>query len=145
MSTMQNTLSIAKVQRAWQSMDAMVSIRPITNQRENVRANAHLDALLAAAGEDDEHPLSGLIELLAENISRYEKHSVSIAPAAPHEVLHGLMEARALTQSALQSVVQQSNLSAILAGKRRISASLAGKLGAFFDVNPGVFVGREGL
>jgi HTH-type transcriptional regulator / antitoxin HigA len=143
MSIVQTTLSIAKVQRAWLSMDAMVSIRPITNQREYARANTHLDALLAAAGDDEEHPLSGLIELLAENISRYEKRSVRIAPAAPHEVLQGLMDARGLTQKALQSVVQQSNLSVILAGKRRISATLAGKFGAFFDVNPGVFVVRE--
>ena len=140
MSGVQTTLSVTKVQRAWQSLDAMLTIRPIANARDYACANAEIDALLEVAGEDESHPLSVLIELMAENISRYEKRTYPIACAAPHEVLQGLIEARGLTQSALHEVVQQSNLSAILAGKRGISATLAGKLAAFFDVNPGVFI-----
>ncbi len=140
MSGLQTTLSIAKVQRAWQSIDAMVSVRPISTAKDYALATAQLDRLLEAAGDDDAHPLSGLIEVMAENISRYEKHTFPIAAATPHEVLQGLMEARGLNQSALQDVVHQSNLSAILAGKRSISAALAAKLADFFDVNPGVFI-----
>ena len=37
-------------------------------------------------------------------------------------------------------IVHQSNLSAILAGKRKISAALASKLGKFFGINPDVFL-----
>jgi len=40
----------------------------------------------------------------------------------------------------LAEVVPQSNLSAILAGKRKISATLAGKLAKFFNISPAVFV-----
>jgi HTH-type transcriptional regulator/antitoxin HigA len=37
--------------------------------------------------------------------------------------------------------VPQGNLSAILSGKRKISASLAGKLARYFNVSPAVFIG----
>jgi HTH-type transcriptional regulator/antitoxin HigA len=50
--------------------------------------------------------------------------------------------ARGLRQDDLSSIVLQSNLSAILAGKRKISATLAGKFGKFFGVSPSIFVPR---
>jgi HTH-type transcriptional regulator/antitoxin HigA len=50
------------------------------------------------------------------------------------------MEARGLTQENLSAIVPQSNLSSILAGKRKISATLAGKLGKFFGVSPALFI-----
>jgi antitoxin component HigA of HigAB toxin-antitoxin module len=43
-------------------------------------------------------------------------------------------------QEDLSAVVPQSNLSAIPAGKRKISATLAGKLGKFFGVSAALFV-----
>ena len=50
------------------------------------------------------------------------------------------MEALRLKQEDLSGIVPQSNLSAILAGKRNISATLAGKLGKFFGVSPALSV-----
>ena len=50
------------------------------------------------------------------------------------------VELRGLKQGDLAEIVPQSNLSAILAGKRKISANLAGKLGKFFNISPAVFV-----
>jgi HTH-type transcriptional regulator/antitoxin HigA len=50
------------------------------------------------------------------------------------------MEARGLKQEDLSAIVVQGNLSAILAGKRKISATLAGKLGKFFGISAAVFV-----
>jgi len=45
-----------------------------------------------------------------------------------------------MKQEDLSAVVPQSNLSVILAGKRKISATLAGKLGKFFGVSAALFV-----
>ena len=73
-------------------------------------------------------------------VSNYEQHHHVIEPAEPKEVLRFLMEARGLKQEDLSAVVPQSNLSAILAGKRKISATLAGKLGKFFGISPAIFV-----
>jgi HTH-type transcriptional regulator/antitoxin HigA len=54
--------------------------------------------------------------------------------------LRFLMQARGLKQEDLSTVVPQSNLSAILAGKQKISATLAGKLGKFFGISHAIFV-----
>ena len=52
------------------------------------------------------------------------------------------MESRGLKQEDLSSGVPHSNLSVILAGKRKISAAMAGKLGGFFGISPAIFVPR---
>jgi HTH-type transcriptional regulator / antitoxin HigA len=54
--------------------------------------------------------------------------------------LRYLIEMRGLKQGDLAEIVPQSNLCAILAGKRKISATLAGKLAKYFNVSPAVFV-----
>ena len=64
----------------------------------------------------------------------------AIEASEPKEVLRYLIEMRGLKQGDLAEIVPQSNLSAILAGKRKISATLAGKLAKFFNVSPAVFV-----
>ena len=52
------------------------------------------------------------------------------------------MEARGLKQEDLSAIVPQRNLSAILAGNRKISVTMAGKLGRFFGISPAAFVSR---
>ena len=51
-----------------------------------------------------------------------------------------MLRQRGLKQSDLAEVVPQSNLSAILAGKRKISAALAGKLAKYLNVSAAVFI-----
>lgn len=70
----------------------------------------------------------------------YETSHFAIEPSEPREVLRHLIEVRGLKQGDLADIVAQSNLSAILAGKRKISASLAGKLARFFKISAAVFI-----
>jgi HTH-type transcriptional regulator / antitoxin HigA len=77
---------------------------------------------------------------VSDMVARYEQEHYAIEPAEPKDALRFLIEARGLKQEDLASVVPQSNLSAILAGKRKISATLAGKLGNFFGVSPALFI-----
>ena len=67
-------------------------------------------------------------------------HLRPIHDEAGYDQMVALMNARGLNQDDLGAIVPQSNLSAILAGKRKISATLAGKLGKFFGVSPALFV-----
>ena len=101
---------------------------------------ALMNSLLDVVGEDEEHALSGLLELVGDIVSKYEREHYVIEPAAPKDSLRFLMEARGLNQEDLSAIVPQSNLSAILSGKRKISATLAGKLGKFFGVSPALFI-----
>jgi HTH-type transcriptional regulator / antitoxin HigA len=84
--------------------------------------------------------LSGLLELVSDLIYRYEQTHHAIEAVAPKDVLRFLMESRGLKQEDLSTLLPQSNLSAILAGKRKISAALAGKLGKYFGISAAVFV-----
>lgn len=131
---------IGAIQASWQTLDAMAHLRPIYSEADYERMQALLNSLLDAAGDDEDHPLSGLLDLVGDLVARYEQTHYAIAATEPKDVLRFLLEARGLTQEALSAIVPQSNLSAILAGKRKISASLAGKLGKFFGVSAALFI-----
>ena len=120
----------------------VVSLRPIQSEADYDRMVATMNALLDVAGDDEDHPLSSLLELAAELVSRYEQQHHAIEAANPKDVLRFLIETRGLKQEDLSAVVPQGNLSAILAGKRNISAAMAGKLGGFFGISPAIFVPR---
>ena len=115
---------------------------PIHSEADYDRMVALMNALLDVAGDDEDHPLSSLLELAADLVSRYEQELYPIEAADPKDALRFLIAARGLKQEDLSAFVPQSNLSAILAGKRKISATMAGKLGAFFGISPAVFVPR---
>jgi HTH-type transcriptional regulator/antitoxin HigA len=131
---------IHAIQASWQAFDEMAHLRPIQNEKEYDRMIALMNSLLDAVGDNEDHPLDGLLNLLGDMVSKYEQEHHAIEAAAPNDALRFLMEARGLKQEDLAAVVPQSNLSAILAGKRKISATLAGKLGKFFGISPAVFV-----
>ncbi len=135
--------NIQAIETSWQAFDATAHLRPVHNENDYDRMVKLMNSLLSVAGDDEDHPLAGLLDLVSDLISRYEQEHHAIEPAEPKEVLRFLMDARGLKQDDLSSLVPQSNLSAILAGKRKISASLAGKLGKFFNISPAVFVPGE--
>ena len=95
---------------------------------------------MAAVGDKEEHALSGLLDLVSELVGEYDTNHYTIEASEPREVLRYLIEMRGLKQGDLAEIVPQSNLSSILAGKRKISATLAGKLARYFNVSPAVFV-----
>ena len=136
----QTQVDIRALETSWAAVDAMAHLRPIHSEAEYDRMVGLMNQLLDVAGDDDDHPLSGLLELAGELVSRYEQEHHAIEPANPKDALRFLLESRGLKQEDLSSIVPQSNLSAILAGKRKISATMAGKLGKFFGISPALFV-----
>ncbi|MDD4927812.1 MAG: helix-turn-helix domain-containing protein [Gallionella sp.] len=140
MRAIHTQFDIRGIQASWQAFDEMAHLRPIQNEESYDRMVALMNSLLDATGDDENHPLDGLLNLVADMVSRYEQEQYTIEAATPRDTLRFLMEARGLKQEDLATVVPQSNLSAILAGKRKISATLAGKLGKFFGISPAVFV-----
>lgn len=131
---------IKAIQASWHKFDAMVQLRPIHDKASYDRMVSLMNTVLDVVGDDEEHALSGLLDLVSDLVWRYEQANYAIEAAEPKDVLRFLMESRNLKQEDLSAIVPQSNLSAILAGKRKISATLAGKLGKFFDVSPAAFI-----
>jgi HTH-type transcriptional regulator/antitoxin HigA len=133
-------INLRALQQTWAAFDRVAHLRPIRNDEEYERTVALMNYLLDVVGDKESHALAGLLDLVGELVEDYESDHFAIEPSEPREVLRYLIETRGLKQGDLSEVVPQSNLSAILAGKRKISASLAGKLAKFFKVSPAVFV-----
>ena len=133
MTTATTALDIKALQKTWAAFDRIAHLRPIRSGEEYDRTVSLMNCLLDTVGDREGHVLSGLLDLISELVADYDA-------AEPKEVLRYLIELRSLKQGDLAEIVPQSNLSAILAGKRKISATLAGKLARFFNVSPAVFV-----
>lgn len=140
MQAAQIQFDVRALQASWQAFDTLAHLRPIHSKADFERMVAMMNSLLDDVGDDEDHPLSSLLDLVSDLVSRYEQEHHAIEPAAPNDTLRFLLAARGLKQEDLSAIVAQGNLSAILAGKRKISATLAGKLGKFFGISPAVFV-----
>lgn len=140
MQAAQTQFNIRAIQSSWSKLDSMVHLRPIHDEAGYDQMTSLMNSLLDVVGNNEDHALSGLLELVGDLVSKFEQASYAIEAAAPVDSLRFLIEARGLKQEDLCSIVPQSNLSAILAGKRKISATLAGKLGKFFGISPAIFV-----
>jgi HTH-type transcriptional regulator / antitoxin HigA len=134
------TIDIRALQQTWAAFDRVAHLRPIRSEEEYDRTVALMNHLLDAVGDKEEHALSGLLDLVSELVEEYDTNHYAIEASEPKEVLRYLIGMRRLKQGDLAEIVPQSNLSAILAGKRKISATLAGKLAKYFNVSPAVFV-----
>ena len=134
------TLDIKALQKTWAAFDRIAHLRPIRTEEEYDRTVSLMNYLLDMVGEQEDHALSGLLDLVSELVADYDTKHFAIEASEPNEVLRYLIELRGLKQGDLAEIVPQSNLSAILSGKRKISATLAGKLGKFFNISPAVFV-----
>lgn len=135
-----DTIDIRALQQTWAAFDRVAHLCPIRSEKEYGRTVALMNYLLDLVGDRENHALAGLLDLVGELVEDYESSHFAIEPSDPRAVLQYLIEIRGLKQADLAEVVPQSNLSAILAGKRKISATLAGKLAKFFKVSAAVFV-----
>jgi HTH-type transcriptional regulator/antitoxin HigA len=140
MGAVAENFDIKALQKTWLAFDRVAHLRPIRNDEEYDRTVALMNSLLDIVGDQEDHALSGLVDLVSELVEDYDTEHFAIEASEPREILRYLIETRALRQGDLAEIIPQSNLSAILAGKRKISATLAGKLAKFFNVSPAVFV-----
>ncbi len=140
MTTATAFVDINALQSTWAAFDRVAHLRPIRSEEEYDRTVTLMNYLLDVVGDKADHALSGLLDLVGELVADYDASHYSIEAAEPKEVLRSLIESRGLKQGDLAEVLPQGNLSAILAGKRKISAALAGKLAKYFNVSPAVFV-----
>lgn len=65
-------------------------LRPIHTDADYDRTIKMMNALLDVAGDDEDHPLSSLLELTSDLVSRYEQEHYSIEAAEPKDALRFL-------------------------------------------------------
>lgn len=83
MQAIQTAFDIRAIQSAWTALDSLVQLRPIHDEAGYDQLVILMNSLLDAVGEDEDHALSGLLELVGDIVSRYEREHYAIEPAPP--------------------------------------------------------------
>jgi HTH-type transcriptional regulator/antitoxin HigA len=101
-----------------------------------------MDQLLDVVGDDEDHPLADLLDVIGMLVAQYEdENTPGLESAKPPEVLKFLMEQHGLKQSDLRKEIgTQGVVSEILSGSRKINARQAKALAKRFGVSPVVFL-----
>lgn len=131
------TRALTDIQEHWLAVEPWLRIR---NEREYDRAVKRLHVLLDEVGDDEHHPLYGLLDTLGALIERYEEQHIEMPDVSGGEALHFLMEAHGLRQSDLPEIGSQGVVSEIINGKRELNVRQIRALAKRFAVSPAVFV-----
>jgi HTH-type transcriptional regulator/antitoxin HigA len=128
---------------AWNAFQSALPVRlaAIHTQADCERAVEFMNQLLDVVGDDEEHELADMLELLGQLIEDYESQNHALPDAEPAQVLRFLMEQHDLKQADLASELgTQSVVSEILSGRRQINVRQAKALAQRFGVSAAVFI-----
>jgi len=131
------TLATKELETHWANIAPLLTIR---NEREYNAAVKRLNELLDEIGDNEKHPLYGLLDTLGTLIQIYEEEHYRIPDASGAEVLRFLMEEHDLAQSDLPEVGSQGVVSEILNGKRELNVRQVRSLAERFKVSSAVFL-----
>lgn len=99
-----------------------------------------IDELLDIIGEDESHPLMGLIDVMSQLVNSYEEVNIKQKNIKGVEALKLLMEINKLTQSDFSEIASQGVMSEILKGKRMLNIRQVKLLAKKFKVAPSTFI-----
>jgi HTH-type transcriptional regulator / antitoxin HigA len=126
-----------ETQEHWQAIGPLLTIR---SERDYDDAVARLGSLLEEIGDDEKHPLYGLLDTLGTLIQAYEDEHVPIPEASGSEVLEYLMEEHGLGPEDLPELGEASTVRSVLAGERELHVAEIRALAERFRVSPAVFI-----
>ena len=136
--------NLNKLIPAWKGLRSSVPFfGPIRNERDFQRMQALMDELLNVVGDDEDHPLADLLDVIGMLVAQYEDENTPGLPVSskPLEVLQFLMDQHGLKQGDLRKEIgTQGVVSEILSGNRQINARQAKALAKRFGVSPAVFL-----
>ena len=121
-------------------------IAPIVKRPENEKDYeslvSHLDTLLDMVGDNDRHPLVGLVDIISDQISAYEaEHHPPPVAMTGVAALRFLMDEHGLTQSDFENEIgSQGVVSEILNGHRKLNLKHIKKLAEHFKLSPETFI-----
>ncbi|MFU8926046.1 helix-turn-helix domain-containing protein [Acinetobacter puyangensis] len=121
----------------WHYVSPLLS-KPNNQQDFNTLVEA-LDDLLDIVGDDESHPLMGLVHQLGDLVSEYENKHTPMPQGDGRTALAFLMEQHHLGQADLPEVATQSVISEILNGKRQLNIRHIKGLTERFNVSADTF------
>lgn len=131
------TLATEELEIHWANIAPLLTIR---NEREYNAAVKRLNELLDEIGDNEKHPLYGLLDTLGTLIQIYEEEHYPIPDTTGVDVLRFLMEEHSLNQSDLSEIGSQGVVSEILNGKRELNVRQIRFLAEKFKVSSAVFL-----
>jgi HTH-type transcriptional regulator/antitoxin HigA len=126
-----------KLSSAWKQVGPMLTIDSPASYKHACRL---LDDLSDEIGDNEKHPLAGLMDTLGTLIEAWEAEHDPVPNAAPRQVLGALMKEQGLKQTDLKELGSQGVVSEILAGKRELNVRQVKALAKRFKVSPAVFL-----
>ncbi|OGT47959.1 MAG: hypothetical protein A3E82_01740 [Gammaproteobacteria bacterium RIFCSPHIGHO2_12_FULL_38_11] len=109
------------------------------NKKEFDELVLELDELLIIVGNNEKNHLMGLVDILSNIISAYEKEHFPVNTKGI-DALKYLMEAHNLHQADLSEIGSQGVISEILRGKRDLNLRQIKLLAKRFNLNPITFI-----
>jgi HTH-type transcriptional regulator/antitoxin HigA len=125
---------------AWSQLVSMVPLGAIKSERDYKRAIASVNALLDTMGDDENHPLADLLDILSDRVEAYEKEHYPIEASPPHRMLAFLIDQHGLKQVDLTDCAPQNRISEFLSGKRAITKEAAKAFAKRFNVTADLFL-----
>jgi len=135
--------NLAGLIQAWRGIRTKApDFGPIRNDRAYSRMNSLMEVILEKVGDDEDHELADLLDIVSTLVAQYEDtHHPELPPVEPREVLRFFMEQHELRQSELaKELGSQSVVSEILAGRRELNTRQVRALAKKFGVSPAVFI-----
>ena len=103
------------------------------------RTVALLDELLEIVGDNNHHPLAGLMDTLATLVEAYEDEHYPIPEVSAKDVLQSILEEHGLTAHDFPELGNEQAVSEILTGQRPLNVPQIRALSERFQVSPAVF------
>lgn len=129
---------LKEIAKVWPDIQPIFSV-PHNKKDYNKLVNL-LDSLIDEVGNNENHPLSSLMETIGNLIETYETQYIKEIEGTPIDTLIFLMVEHDLKQSDLPEIGSQGVVSEILSGKRQLNVRQIKILSKRFKVSPAVFI-----
>lgn len=127
-----------------QAVDHWRYIAPLLSKPESEEDHQTLlealDEIVDVVGDDEFHPLAGLMNQLGTLVLEYENEHMPMSESTGADALKFLMEQHGLGQSDLADIAPQSVISEILNGKRQLNIRHIQALCTRFGVSSDTFI-----
>lgn len=122
----------------WPHVEPLLRM-PLNDEEYRVLVRA-LNQLLDIVGDNELHPLEGLLSRLGDNIAAYDKKHFPMPSSSPGQVLQYLMTERALGLDDLPEIASAEGIADLLSGRRRFTRRQIRALSTRFGVSSAVFL-----
>ena len=131
-------IQLEEIAKAWPDMQPIFSVPH--DQKHYNKLVSLLDTLIDEVGNNENHPLTSLMETIGSLIETYESQYINEIEGNPIDALNALMDEHGLKQLDLSEIGSQGVVSEILSGKRQLNVRQIKILSKRFKVSPAVFI-----